>query len=130
MFLILLLLYLVRSASHAAPISIVLSELSISDPSSSPPACTCTEQRSIWSIVWSCFATLFDCSWLSVHPNIPAPREKSWRIKLQRVEYMAWTILAPELVIYWAMRQYFVITSQRMDDNPCTLPPNGWLHAI
>ncbi|KAF8801596.1 hypothetical protein BYT27DRAFT_7235694 [Phlegmacium glaucopus] len=106
MFVIILLVYSLRGVSHAAPLSITIREAFTPVPPS-PPACTCTNQRSIWDIIWSCLATIFACSWVSIHPNIPGPKEKSWRITLRRVGYMFWTILAPELVIYWAMRQYF-----------------------
>ena len=27
--------------------------------------------RSIWNIVWSCLVTIFSCTWIAVHPNVP-----------------------------------------------------------
>ncbi|KAF8802869.1 hypothetical protein BYT27DRAFT_7341129 [Phlegmacium glaucopus] len=51
-------------------------------------------QRSEWNIVWSYFATLFACSWISVHPNIPAPPDSSTRVFVRRLMimgYRGWT---------------------------------------
>ncbi|KDR73285.1 hypothetical protein GALMADRAFT_37967, partial [Galerina marginata CBS 339.88] len=62
--------------------------------------------RSIWDIVWSCSLTIFACSWVSVHPNIPGPDEGRIKVALRRLELMFWSIVAPELIIYWAMRQW------------------------
>ena len=73
----------------------------------STSACICpADQRSIWDILWSCLATILACSWFSVHPNIPAPNESSWRILLRRLELMFWALVAPEMVIGWAFRQW------------------------
>ena len=70
-------------------------------------ACICpADQRSIWDIIWSCLATIFACSWVSVHPNIPAPDESSWRIFLRRLELMFWAVVAPEIILAWAFRQW------------------------
>ncbi|KAF8950663.1 hypothetical protein BDZ97DRAFT_1618016, partial [Flammula alnicola] len=66
-----------------------------------------TGQRTIWDILWSCLFTIFACSWVAVHPNMPAPGAKWWRVALTRLELMAWTIIVPELMIFWAMRQWF-----------------------
>ncbi|KAF8169395.1 hypothetical protein BJ912DRAFT_1067185 [Pholiota molesta] len=72
-----------------------------------PVACpTDDNQRSVQDIVWGCLATIFACSWLAVHPNIPSANAKWWRTGLIRLELMLWTILSPEFVIYWAIRQW------------------------
>ena len=49
---------------------------------------------------------IFACSWLSVHPNIPAPNESWWRVFLRRLELMFWAVISPELLIAWASRQW------------------------
>ncbi|KAF8802864.1 hypothetical protein BYT27DRAFT_7111290 [Phlegmacium glaucopus] len=64
-------------------------------------------QRSEWNIIWSCFATLFACAWISVHPNIPAPLDSSTRIFVRRLTIMACTLIAPEMLIVWAARQWY-----------------------
>ncbi|KDR76912.1 hypothetical protein GALMADRAFT_66080, partial [Galerina marginata CBS 339.88] len=52
-----------------------------------------------------CLATIFACTWVSVHPNIPPTGEKWWRTGLRRLETMIWALIAPELIITRAMRQ-------------------------
>ncbi|KAF8805913.1 hypothetical protein BYT27DRAFT_6651276 [Phlegmacium glaucopus] len=83
--------------------------LPLSDNSFYPRETTPTgfTDRSEWSIIWSCLATLFACSWVAIHPNIPAPADRHWRIFGRRLSIMLYTLLAPEIVIIWAGRQYF-----------------------
>jgi hypothetical protein len=63
------------------------------------------ECRTLWNIVWSSLITVFACIWLSVHPNIPAPDDSWGRKAVRRVFTMVLALLAPELVVGWAMRQ-------------------------
>ncbi|KAF9008028.1 hypothetical protein BDQ17DRAFT_1407260 [Cyathus striatus] len=67
--------------------------------------CICN-QRSTMDIVWGCMSTIFLCTWSSVHMNVPAHKEDSWKILWRRLKTMYWTLVAPELVLYWATRQY------------------------
>ncbi|KAF9475084.1 hypothetical protein BDN70DRAFT_958075 [Pholiota conissans] len=60
----------------------------------------------MWDILWGCLATIFACSWVSVHPNIPPASAKWWKVGLIRLELMIWTIIAPELIMFWAARQW------------------------
>ena len=81
--------------------------VSNSDTVLSTAACICpADQRSLWDILWSCLATIFACSWVSVHPNIPASNESSRRIFLRRLELMFWAVVSPEMIITWAVRQW------------------------
>ena len=64
-------------------------------------------QRSKWDIIWSCFATLFACSWIAIHPNIPAQSDSFIRRFLIRLMIMAYMLVIPEAVIYWAARQWW-----------------------
>jgi hypothetical protein len=63
-------------------------------------------QRSEWNIVWSCFATLFACSWVAIHPNIPLQSDSSMRRLARRLMIMGYMLIAPEFVIWWAARQW------------------------
>ena len=106
MLLVLTLVYLFHSLqSHALPL---LAESSGHAATVlNTPACICpADQRSILDILWSCLATIFACSWVSIHPNIPAPNESSWRILLRRLELMFWALFSPEMIITWAFRQW------------------------
>ena len=108
MLLVLTLVYLFHGfQTHAAPLTGLFSESSSNATVLSTTACICPiDQRSIWDIIWSCLATIFACSWVSVHPNIPAPNETSWRVFLRRLELMFWAVVGPEMVISWAFRQW------------------------
>ena len=64
--------------------------------------------RSLWEIVWSCVFTILLCTWVSVHPNIPGPDELWPKVAFRRFGIMLATLIAPELVIAWAMRQRFL----------------------
>ena len=50
---------------------------------------------------------IFTCTWITVHPNIPAPGDSQWAVLRRRVAIMGYFILAPEFVIIWAGRQHF-----------------------
>ena len=58
-------------------------------------------------IIWSCIATILAASWVSVHPNLPHPKDSKVKKTLRRIELMLWAIITPELIIYWAMRQWY-----------------------
>jgi hypothetical protein len=63
--------------------------------------------RSIYGILWSCLSTIFACTWITIHPNIPAPGDSQWAVLRRRVAIMGYFLLAPEYVIMWAARQHF-----------------------
>ena len=67
------------------------------------------DTRSIYNILWSCLSTIFACTWITVHPNLPAPGDSQWAVLRRRVAIMAlgYILLAPEFVIMWAARQHF-----------------------
>ncbi|KAF9533543.1 hypothetical protein CPB83DRAFT_805557 [Crepidotus variabilis] len=69
---------------------------------SNPP-----DPRTVYSIAYSCLATIFLCTWVSVHPNIPASGESSFRITLKRVKNMLYGLVFPEAMLCWAMNQWF-----------------------
>ena len=114
MLLVLTLIHLFHGCqSHAAPqaLTSILEESSrnstVSTVTIITPGCICpADQRTIWDILWSCLATIFACSWVSIHPNIPAPNESSWRIFFRRLELMFWAVVFPEMIITWALRQW------------------------
>lgn len=61
--------------------------------------------RTIWDIVWACLATIFACTWVAVHPNIPSPRA-NWKARFRsRLVVMVYAWIAPECVTMWAVIQ-------------------------
>jgi hypothetical protein len=64
--------------------------------------------RTTFGIVWGCLSTTFICAWVSVHPNIPPPKheEYGWRSLVRRMWLMFWTLVAPELILWWSFKQW------------------------
>ena len=105
MFVLLSILYFSLWAIRASPLPLHV-DISNAPTGVELPTCTCIHQRSITDILWSCFATLFACTWLSVHPNMPGPDEGFWKVALRRLELMFWALICPELIIGWAFKQW------------------------
>jgi hypothetical protein len=64
--------------------------------------------RKLFDIVWGCLATIFACTWVSVHPNVPPPCQ-SWLALLgRRLKMMLFAVLAPELIVGFAARQFLI----------------------
>ena len=72
-------------------------------------------QRSLFGIIWSCISTIIICAWTSVHPNVPPPN--AWKARWNRLSLMFWMIIAPELVLAWAVRQFFAAREIRDEYN-------------
>ena len=62
--------------------------------------------RTVYDILWSCLATTFACTWVSVHPNIPFKGEGYWSTIRRRIYLMFFSVLAPEIMIMWAFKQW------------------------
>ncbi|KAG1769410.1 hypothetical protein EDD22DRAFT_771251 [Suillus occidentalis] len=73
------------------------------DVSDFPP---CSNNRSLWDIIWNCAATLFACTWTAIHPNIPGMDEGKFAALSRRLGIMTVTLVAPELTITWATIQF------------------------
>ncbi|KAG1889799.1 uncharacterized protein F5891DRAFT_128893 [Suillus fuscotomentosus] len=64
--------------------------------------------RTLWSIISSSVLTLFACVYTAIHPNIPSPKHSAhlhdiWR----QLRMVIMALIAPELIVAWAMRQWF-----------------------
>ncbi|KAG2054367.1 hypothetical protein BDR06DRAFT_414620 [Suillus hirtellus] len=68
--------------------------------------CPSSNTRSLWDIILSCGLTLFACTWTAVHPNIPGMDEGKIAITSRRLFIMVIALIAPELMITWATRQF------------------------
>ncbi|KDR70339.1 hypothetical protein GALMADRAFT_76109 [Galerina marginata CBS 339.88] len=109
MLFILTTLYLLQGFfnADAAPLSTLLPrQASNTSVPALPQECICPNTRSQLDIIWSCLATIFVCTWVSIHPNIPALEEPRWKKVLRRLELMFWSIIAPEVIIFWAAQQW------------------------
>jgi len=65
----------------------------------------CPTKRTLFNITWNCISTIIICAWVSVHPNVPPSGH--WKRLWLRLEMMFWTIIGPELMLAWAVRQWF-----------------------
>lgn len=65
--------------------------------------------RSTVDIIWSCLVVIFSCTWVAIHPNIPPRhiRSSRWKMLRRRIFLMLWAILVPELMVMWAVHQWF-----------------------
>ena len=112
--LFLIFLYHLALSIRASPIP------PISSLSLEPNSCTGrTHSRTIWIIIWSCLATIFSCTWVAVHPNMPCPKQREAKSRFQRwirnpllsfaehrLPLFICALLVPEYVLAWAIRQY------------------------
>jgi len=58
--------------------------------------------RTMWQIIWSCVLTMIACTWVTIHPNIPANPAAATRY---RVHLWIVDLILPELLLLWATKQ-------------------------
>ena len=123
-----LVLFLVHSLSvRALPVP-VINELS--PPSSCKDYDNC---RSLLSIIWSCVTTIFLCTWVAVHPNVPEPVDTRdmgfWRKRAHQLScffgdklvMFICALLVPEYILAWAIRQFLMARKIAKKNGPCKL---------
>ncbi len=84
-------------------------EISPRDGEDSPASSE--HRRTLLSIIWGCLATIFVCTWLSVHPNVPGHKITTRgpiSCTIERMKIMVTAILAPEVIVAWAAQQFIV----------------------
>jgi len=93
---------------YGASIPVILDD--VIDPRDSlqpgPAVVQTHKMRTRFDIVWSCVTTLFICTWVAIHPNIPPRGEGHLRSVWRRIKLMLCTLVVPELVVIWAYRQW------------------------
>ncbi|KAJ6468374.1 hypothetical protein C8R45DRAFT_468299 [Mycena sanguinolenta] len=62
--------------------------------------------RSLFAILTSCLITVFACTWLSVHPNVPPPNQSKLAPFWRRLGLMLVAVIAPEFMAGFAARQF------------------------
>lgn len=73
------------------------------DPSDVLDPCSA---RTVLDIIWSCLATTFAVTWVSVHPNVPLLDETDFSVLKRRVFLMLLALIAPEILVLWAFKQW------------------------
>jgi len=69
--------------------------------------------------VWSCFSTIFLCTWVTLHPNITIALDTRGMDRFQKsvvhpllsfmknkLPLFLCALIAPEYILAWAIRQY------------------------
>ena len=126
MLILLLLYYLGQGAfSGAVPLPSIIEERRTPSTCNDLHAC-----RTIWNIIWSCLVTIFSCTWVAIHPNIPYPGKKKdigrferwvWHPLrssiLHRLPLFICALLVPEYILSWAIRQRRVAGQIAKDNN-------------
>ncbi|PVF92168.1 hypothetical protein CPB86DRAFT_717950 [Serendipita vermifera] len=83
----------------------------------SSPTCTDLNNcRRFTDIFWSCLTTLFACTWLSMHPNVPFPYDTrnvpfkilygSWGFLRYKLPFFLMSLIAPEWILSLAVQQW------------------------
>lgn len=142
--------------SFSAKLSLPDFKLGAMSNTTTPPINSeCPSLRNVGDIVWSCVMTIFACTWVAVHPNIPAISDTDIVIALRRTGLMVCGFIAPEIIILWAMKQwhgareigqrykgmwvfvevydnmpYPYLLRTRLDHNPWILPADGRVYAV
>lgn len=62
--------------------------------------------RSTSGILWSCIVTLIACIYNAIHLNIPPVHEGIWHFIRRKAKWVGIALLAPELVLFCAYRQF------------------------
>ncbi|KAF7369967.1 hypothetical protein MSAN_00626500 [Mycena sanguinolenta] len=100
MLVILIVVHLLSQNSKAAPFSHPPDARAITDSCKDIDSC-----RTLFSILWGCLATIFACTWVSVHPNVPPPDQSWLQLCWRRLKMMLIAIIAPEIMVAFAARQ-------------------------
>ncbi|KAJ7752857.1 hypothetical protein B0H16DRAFT_1690884 [Mycena metata] len=67
--------------------------------------CTINSCRTLFDIVWGCLATIFACTWVALHQNVPDPDLGHFALLMRKLRMMLVTI-APEVIVGFAARQF------------------------
>ncbi|KAJ6573016.1 hypothetical protein DFH09DRAFT_1459306 [Mycena vulgaris] len=79
------------------------------DPRASVDSCDDINNcRRLFDIIWGCLTTIFACTWVSVHPNVPPPDQGWLALLWRRLRMMFIAVIAPELMVGFAARQLIV----------------------
>lgn len=62
-------------------------------------------ERGTMEIVWTCLATMFTCTWVCLHLNVPSTHDGWWTDFGRKLKWMLIMILAPEYVATTALAQ-------------------------
>ncbi|KAF8643507.1 hypothetical protein AX16_008999 [Volvariella volvacea WC 439] len=64
--------------------------------------------RSLAELLYNCLGTIAICTYISIHPNMPDRCDSFSKKMLLKFQTTIYALLAPEVVIVWAMKQNIV----------------------
>ncbi|KAJ7751609.1 hypothetical protein B0H16DRAFT_1460158 [Mycena metata] len=67
--------------------------------------CTINSCRTLFDIIWGCLATIFACTWVGLHQNVPDPKLGHFALLMRKLHMMVVMIIAPEVIVAFAARQ-------------------------
>jgi hypothetical protein len=67
--------------------------------------------RSVHEIIYSCVVTLILCASYCIRPNLSAPNAPTFLVFLRKLNVTFWAVISPELVIFWAYKQWYYARS-------------------
>ncbi|KAF7356046.1 hypothetical protein MVEN_00934400 [Mycena venus] len=102
MLILLILVHLFSKNRSVMPIALHFAPRSSTDTCDDINNC-----RKLFDIVWSCLATIFACTWVSVHPNVPPPNQSWLALFWRRLKMMLIGIIAPEIMVGFAAGQFW-----------------------
>ncbi|KAF8873082.1 hypothetical protein BD779DRAFT_1707834 [Infundibulicybe gibba] len=79
---------------------------STSDLTNTSPCQTLNPSRSFLRILWTCMTIIVSCTWIAVHPNIPASSDSLWTVLRRRCKFMLCSLITPGLMLVWTIRQW------------------------
>lgn len=97
-----LLILALAAELHAAPIPALSALNASSFAQSSPSHSACNDIhgcRTLWSVIYGCIITIFSCTYLSFHPDVPDASHTVWRIRVVHACAVFFGFLIPELVV-------------------------------
>lgn len=72
-----------------------------------PSACNDINScRTLWGIIYSCIITIFTCTYVSFHPDVPDRTHTMWRIRATHICSVLLGFLLPEFMIAKAVVQW------------------------
>ncbi|KAG2151492.1 hypothetical protein DEU56DRAFT_960449 [Suillus clintonianus] len=85
------------------------------------------DERTLWGIISTCALTFLACIYSAIHPNIPSPHDSDLRILWRRFGIMVVALLAPDLIVGWALRQWIWTRHITAQFQECfSLHPKDW----
>ncbi|KAF8646426.1 hypothetical protein AX16_007219 [Volvariella volvacea WC 439] len=88
----------VRGTTIPSPVCVVAAAMTVS-------RCDPTRTRTIFDILYSCIGVILLCTYISIHHNIPDQNDSRAKVMWLKVRTTLYALIAPELVIMWAIRQ-------------------------